>query len=145
MDDAVATPRAVDLCNAAAAACEGVPDLQAAIVFGSVLSGKDPRDLDLALLWSPELPTAERWQRANRIASDLEHRIVESGLGVDVKDLRSLPLALQFRVLRDGRQVYVPDRQAMVRFQSETIPLALDFLPFRQRALEASARRLARG
>jgi hypothetical protein len=99
----------------------------------------------LALLWSLSLSPGERWQRANRVASDLEHRIAARGLGVDVKDLRSLPLALQFRVLREGQRVYVADRQALVRFQSETIPLALDFLPFQRRALEASARRLARG
>jgi hypothetical protein len=145
MDNAVATSRAVKWLGAAADACQGVPDLQAGIVFGSALSANDPRDLDLALLWSPDLPPEERWQRANRVASDLEHRIAESGLGVDVKDLRSLPLALKFRVLRDGRQVYVPDRHAMVRFQSETIPLVLDFLPFQRRALEAAAQRSARG
>jgi hypothetical protein len=134
-----------EFCSAAAAACEAVSDLQAGIVFGSALSSEHPSDLDLALLWHPSLTVEERWKRANRVASDLEHRIAYSGLGVDVKDLRSLPLALQFRVLRDGQRVYVADRQALVRFQSETIPLALDFLPFRQRALEASARRLARG
>jgi Polymerase beta, Nucleotidyltransferase len=133
------------LCSAAAAACEAVPGLQAGIVFGSALSTHQPRDLDLALLWLPVLTADERWQRANRLAAELEHRIVASGLGVDVKDLRALPLALQFRVLRDGQRVYVADRKALVRFQSETIPLALDFLPFRRRALEASARRLLRG
>jgi hypothetical protein len=134
-----------ELCSAAAAACDAVTDLQAGIVFGSALTAEHPRDLDLALLWHPRLSAELRWQRATRVASELEHRIVQSGLGVDVKDLRALPLALQFRVLRDGQRVYVADRQALVRFQSETIPLALDFLPFQRRALEASARRLIRG
>ena len=37
----------------------------------------------------------------------------------------------------------VADRRALVRFNSETVPRALDFLPFYRRMLEASARRLA--
>lgn len=38
-----------------AAACRDVPDLEAAIVFGSVLTSDAPGDLDLALLWRAEL------------------------------------------------------------------------------------------
>jgi hypothetical protein len=127
-----------------ARACAAAEGLQAAIVFGSALTRSDPGDLDLALLWREELPAVERTKRAERIAADLEHALSPQDLGVDVSDLRTLPIVLQHRVLRDGRAVYVADRRALVRFTSETVPRALDFLPFHRRALLDAARRLAR-
>ncbi len=130
--------------DAVAAACAGVPGLQAAIVFGSAVARDDPEDLDLALLWDETLDARECWRRGNQIAGDVEHRLGRRALNVDVKDLRRLPLVLQYRVLRDGRVAYVADRRALVRFNSETVPRALDFLPFHRRALLAAARRLAR-
>jgi hypothetical protein len=133
------------LLDAVRQACAGAPGLQAAVVFGSALVRTTPHDLDLALLWDPALPVTERWRRGNAIAAEIEHHIAPSGIGVDLKDLRELPLALKFRVLRDGRRVVVADPRAMVRFQSETVPLALDFLSFQRRALAAAARRLAHG
>lgn len=133
-----------DVLEPVAAACAGVEGLQAAIVFGSVLEHGQPGDLDLALLWDPELDPAERWRRGNRVAAEVEHRLAPRGLGVDLKDLRRLPLILQHRVLRDGRTAYVADRRALVRFSSETVPRALDFLPFYRRALRAAAGKLAR-
>jgi hypothetical protein len=133
----------MDVLDAVAEACRGCEGLQAALVFGSVLSRRDPADLDLALLWAESVDAGERWRLANRIAADVEHRLPHPGLNVDVKDLRALPLVLQHRVLRDGRAAYVADRRALVRFSSETVPRALDFLPFHRRMLRAAARRLA--
>ena len=123
-------------------ACDGVDGLQAAIVFGSALVTDEPHDLDLALLWSEDVSAGERWRRANRVAGDIEHAMGAAALNVDVKDLRALPLVLQHRVLQSGRSAYVADRRALVRFNSETVPRALDFLPFYRRMLEASAERL---
>jgi len=133
----------VDLFATVATACEGTDGLEAVIVFGSALTRSDPGDLDLALLWRQELPPLDRVERAERIAAALEHALRERDLSVDVSDLRSLPLVMQHRVLRDGRPAYVADRRALVRFSSETVPRALDFLPFHRRALLAAARRLA--
>lgn len=133
----------MDLFATVATACEGTDGLEAVIVFGSALTRSDPGDLDLALLWRQELPPLDRVERAERIAAALEHALRERDLSVDVSDLRSLPLVMQHRVLRDGRPAYVADRRALVRFSSETVPRALDFLPFHRRALLAAARRLA--
>jgi hypothetical protein len=133
-----------ELLAAVADACAGVDGLQAGIVFGSALERSDPHDLDVALLWQEDLPDSERWRRAEAVAAGIEHRLASRGLNVDVKDLRRLSLVLQHRVLRDGRAVAVADRRAWVRFVSETVPRALDFLPAHRRMLEASARRLAR-
>ena len=124
-------------------ACKDAPDLQAAVVFGSALESDRPGDLDLALLWRPELPAQERWRRANAIASAIEHRLAGHDLNVDVKDLRSLPLVLQHRVLQSGKVACLHDRKAWVRFNSEIVPRALDFLPFYRRALRASVRKVA--
>jgi len=129
---------------AVADASRGVTGLQASIVFGSVLDRTTPGDLDVALLWTEELDARERWRRANAVAGDIEHRLQQRGLDVDVKDLRVLPPVLQHRVLRDGRPAYVADRRALVRFSSETLPRALDFLVFHQRTLRDTASRIAR-
>jgi hypothetical protein len=128
---------------AVADASRGVAGLQAAIVFGSVLERDHPGDLDVAFLWAEDVSSEDRWRRANGVAADVEHRLTSRGLNVDVKDLRALPLVLQHRVLRDGRQVYVADRRALVRFSSETLPRALDFLVFHRRTLQGIARRIA--
>lgn len=133
-----------DLAAIVADACREADGLQAAVLFGSALESDQPGDVDVALLWQPELAAEERWRRANRIAADIEHRIAERDLDVDIKDLRDLPLVLQHRVLQTGTLAWVGDRRAWVRFNSETIPRALDFLPFYRRALRESARRLAR-
>lgn len=133
------------LIEAIRAACADAPDLQAAVLFGSALESDCPNDVDLALLWPADVPVEARFRRATRVAAEIEHRIAETGLNVDVKDLRALPISLQFRVLREGRRVTVRDQRAWVRFQSDTVPLALDFLPFHRRALVEAAHRLARG
>ncbi len=125
------------------AACRGVDGLQAAIVFGSVLTSAAPGDVDLALLWREALAPEERWKLANQIAGEIEHALASRGLNVDVKDLRTLPLVLQHRVLQTGARAYVADQRALVRFTSVIVPQALDFLPFYRRALRASALRLA--
>lgn len=132
-----------DLLAKVAANCEGTEGLQAAIVYGSALSRKDPGDLDLALLWHPDLPSLVRVDRAERIAAAVEHALRDRDLSVDVNDLRALPIVIQHRVLRDGRAAFVADRRALVRFTAEAVSRALDFLPFYRRALHASARRLA--
>lgn len=129
-----------DVLAAVADASRDVEGLQATIVFGSVLEREHPGDLDVAFLWAEDIEPRDRWRRANVVAADVEHRL---GLDVDVKDLRALPLVLQHRVLRDGRQAYVADRRALVRFSSETLPRALDFLVFHRRTLEGIARRIA--
>jgi len=40
------------------------------------LERRDPGDLDLAFLWAEEVGAEERWRRANRIAAEVEHRLV---------------------------------------------------------------------
>lgn len=133
--------------TAVAEACAGCADtegLQAALVFGSALCSEHPNDLDVALLWSESLSTVERWRRANRLAAEIERRLPAPRLAVDVKDLRSLSLPLQYRVLREGVEAFVADRRALVRFASLVLPQALDFLPRYYGMLRASARRLAR-
>jgi len=67
----------LDVLDAVAAACAGIDGLQAAIVFGSALTRTDPHDLDVALLWQEAIPRTERWQRAERIAATVEHRLAE--------------------------------------------------------------------
>jgi hypothetical protein len=133
----------IDFAAIVAEACKDAPDLQAAVVFGSALETDRPGDLDLALLWPTDLAVEERWRRANAIASAVEHRLAGHDLNVDVKDLRALPLVLQHRVLQTGKVASLRDRKAWVRFNYETVPRALDFLPFYRRALRASVRKAA--
>ena len=133
----------MELRAAVTAACHDVVGLQAALVFGSALRRPDPGDIDLALLWAEGVSTEDRWRVGNRIAGEIEQQLRATGLNVDLKDLRALPLPLQYRVLQEGQAVYVSDRRAFVRFSAETVPRALDFLPFYRQSLRMAARKLA--
>src|SRR5687767_15047145 len=104
----------MELLASVATACRDAAGLQAAIVFGSALRRPDPGDLDVALLWSDEVPADERWRHGNRVAGILEQHLSARGLTVDIKDLRALPLHLQYRILQEGRAAYVADRRALV-------------------------------
>ena len=63
---------------------------------------------------------------------------------VDVIVLNEAPLALQYRVLRDGRYL-CRDRQAMIEHRARTVSYYLDFKPFLDRHEAAILDRARRG
>jgi predicted nucleotidyltransferase len=64
---------------------------------------------------------------------------------VDVAILNQVPLALRYRVLRDGRLLYCRDRQAMIEFYARTVTEYLDFKPVIERHERAILERARKG
>ncbi len=64
---------------------------------------------------------------------------------VDVVILNQMPLALRFRVLRDGVLLYCRDRQAMIEFTARTVSEYLDFKPVLERHERAILEKARKG
>lgn len=64
---------------------------------------------------------------------------------VDVVVLNETPLALNYRVLRDGVLVHCRDQQSVIDFTWRTVTRYLDFKPFLERYERTLLERAARG
>lgn len=105
------------------------PRIAYAIVFGSAARGDSgPRsDLDLALGLAPGV-------RLDALGiGDLAGRLeAAAGRAVDLVLLDEAPAGLAYRVFRDGRPLFVRDRDALVARKARAILEYLDFQPFEE-------------
>ncbi|MEX0657953.1 MAG: nucleotidyltransferase domain-containing protein [Egibacteraceae bacterium] len=107
------------------------PDVVVAYLFGSRARGtaRPGSDADVAVLLDED--------------SDVHQRTLDLmaalGEGVDVVVLNEAPVALAYRVLRDGVLPVCRDEQVRVRHRAATISRYLDTVPLR-RTLEAGLR-----
>ena len=118
-----------------------VPHAAFAIVFGSVARGTfhAGSDLDIALGFSGgHRPSA---QELGTIVSGLEEA---TGHTVDLLDLDRAPAGLGYRVFRDGREVWVRDRRALVTRKARAILEYLDFEPLERTFSDAVLSRTRR-
>lgn len=139
----------------AAAAGQSEPDLGAsvrfaladmphaafAIVFGSMARGTSHAgsDLDIALGFTGGYRPTVR--EIGVIVSGLEEA---TGHTVDLLDLDSAPPGLAYRVFRDGKEVWVHDRRALVARKARAILEYLDFEPLERAFSEATLSRRCR-
>ena len=103
-----------------------VPHAAFAIVFGSMARGTSHAgsDLDIALGFTGgHRPTA---REIGDIVSGLEDA---TGHTVDLLELDRAPSGLAYRVFRDGEEVWVRDRPALVARKAKVILEYLDFEP----------------
>jgi uncharacterized protein len=109
-----------------------VASVSAAYLFGSVATGTagPMSDLDVGLLID-DAPL-ERVQVAARIADALSRRLRTSR--VDVVSLSDAPVALRYRVVREGALVVSRHPAALERFITDSVMHYLDFKPVRDRA-----------
>lgn len=119
----------------------GHPEVTFALVFGSSARGTSHQgsDLDVAV----GLRSGTRWsaRELGAVIAALESSVRRT---VDVTLLDEATAALAFRVFRDGREVYVADRGALVNRRARAILDYLDFKPVEQRCAEGVLR-VARG
>lgn len=105
------------------------PEVLAAYVFGSVVSGhaRSDSDVDIAVLLDPafleRLPLKYRTDLIADAGGALET------FDVDVVLLNEAPAALAYNVITKGKLVYERSRSARVAFQIRNLNLFLDLEP----------------
>lgn len=126
------------------------PMVQAAYVFGSYGRGQAGplSDVDIAVWLVNDIPEENYLDERLRLMGDLSE--ILNFDAVDVVILNQAPLALAYRVIRDGALLYCRNRDALTLFVAQTIMMYLDFEPIlirHQRAILDRARRgeLTRG
>lgn len=98
--------------------------IEYALVFGSCArdSARADSDLDVALGVSEPLSIHELGDLIGRLES-------AAGRAVDLVLLNEAPVALAYRVFRDGVVVFERDRPALVRRKARAVLEYLDFKP----------------
>ncbi len=91
---------------------DGLPDLAAVYLFGSVANGDThaESDVDVAVLPAQPLPPMQRFELAAALAE-------RGGADVDLVDLRSASTVMRAQVVRTGRVLFDGDPEARQRFE----------------------------
>ncbi len=91
-----------------------IPDLKAVYLYGSRASGKarPDSDYDVAVLAAEPLEGKEAFFHLQLELAGL------TDSGVNLVDLRSLPIVLQFEVLRGRKRLFCADRAFCVDFEA---------------------------
>ena len=120
-------------------------DVQLAYLFGSHARGQAGplADVDIAVLLDDTL-SADRYfgMRLEIIGGLMDILRIND---VDVIVLNQAPLALSYRVLRDGILLYYRDRQVMIEYTARTVSAYLDFKPVIERHERAILERARKG
>jgi hypothetical protein len=111
-----------------------------ALVFGSAAREalRVGSDLDLAIATGTALSARDLGALVSRLEA-------AAGRQVDVVLLDEAPVALAFRVFRDGRVLVVRDRSAFVERKARAIVEYLDFRPIEERCTRGVLAAASRG
>lgn len=107
-----------------------VPEVVLAFLFGSYAraQGRPDSDVDCAVLLADGVPADSYFDFRLRVMDGLARSIGRDD--VDLAILNEAPLALAYRVLRDGTLLFCRDHAAFVRYRVRTLNLYFDFAPF---------------
>lgn len=121
---------------------EREPDVLVAYLYGSHARGKAGplSDVDVGVLLREDGDLFQR--RLELIGAVAE---VTGSDAADVVVLNEIPVALGYRVLRDGRLLVSRDDRARVRYFVRTVDRYLDMAPMRRMYSEGLRHRLAEG
>ncbi len=99
-----------------------------AYFFGSAARGQAGTlsDLDVGVLFSDSVAPRKRWEIAAALVAQLQRL---EGPGIDIVVLNDAAPALQYRVVREGRPVFVRDDRRRIAFESQAMREFLDFQP----------------
>jgi len=120
-------------------------DILLAYLFGSFGRGdaSSLSDIDIGLLLLDTIPSADRFERRLTIGLDLQ-RILRRN-DVDIVILNDAPLALAYRVLRDGQLLCCRNEDVRIQYAAATVGRYLDFKPFIERHHQAILERARQG
>jgi predicted nucleotidyltransferase len=122
----------------------GQPAVLLAYLFGSHARGQGGplSDIDIGVLHEQGLDKKASFELRLALTGDLMGVFHENN--VDVVILNEAPLALAYRVLRDGVLLYARDEQTRILYQADTVSRYLDFKPlidYQNRAILERARK----
>ncbi len=121
------------------------PDVLVAYLFGSnARGGATPlSDVDIAVLAPKTISRDQAFELRLALIDGLQGLLHREAL--DVVVLNEVPLALRYRVLRDGMVLACRDEQVRILYQADTISRYLDFKPVIERHERAILERARRG
>ena len=107
------------------------PGVQAAYIFGSLVSGRarPDSDIDLAVLVSDGVMRGNPFQYRLALMTDLMGLLKRND--IDLILLNQAPPLLAHRVLKKGKLIFERSAAARVAFQVRTVNRYLDTLPMR--------------
>jgi predicted nucleotidyltransferase len=110
------------------------PRVAYGLIFGSQARGTAhaQSDLDVAI------GVAERGELVSRLESATGH-------AVDVVIVHETSIPVAFRIFREGTEVFIRDRKALVDQKARTIVQYLDFKPIHDRCVAGALKAAARG
>jgi hypothetical protein len=108
-------------------------EVQSACVYGSYARGQATAlsDIDIAVLVDSTIKRKQYFDLRLKMIGDLINLLKNDD--VDVVILNQVPLALRYRVIRDGAVIYCRRRDALIEFSARTISEYLDFKPIIER------------
>lgn len=132
----IAVPATADLVGAV---LTHYPEVATGYLFGSAATGKQGplSDVDVAILLSD---VASPGNLAGQIQDALCRKLRTDG--IDLVVLNEAPVALAYRVIRDGRCVHCRDDRLRLGFMTRTILRYLDFKPVRDQAFRVLRRKI---
>ncbi|MBI4163801.1 MAG: nucleotidyltransferase domain-containing protein [Candidatus Aenigmarchaeota archaeon] len=103
-----------------AAEISHIEGVNAAYLFGSRATGKQKpySDIDLCIITNPKIKKEAR----NEI-------LATSSKKIDTHILSDLPLYIQFRVFKDGKQLFVNSKSGLHKARVDVVRKYLDFQP----------------
>ncbi len=120
-------------------------DVVLAYLFGSHARGQAGplSDVDVAVLLADRPDDSRCFDRRLEIMGGLMDILRLND--VDVAILNQTPLALRYRVVRDGALLFCRDRRAMIEFRVRTVNEYLDFKPVIEQHERAILQRARKG
>ena len=117
--------------RAVTAFLESRPQVQAAYIFGSLVTGRSrpDSDVDIAVLVSDQIMHRNPFQYRLELMADLMGVLKRDD--VDLILLNQAPSLLAHRVLKKGKLIFERSASARVAFQVRTVNLYLDTQPMR--------------
>ncbi len=118
------------------------PDVLVAYLFGSSARGTAGplSDVDVGVLLAADGdPSRRQIELIGEVAAAIGSN------QVDLVVLNEAPVALAYRVLRDGRQILCRDERARIRHFVETVDRYLDMEPFRRALADGVRHRIQEG